>query len=112
MCYHAVEDDDGVRIRLGVGEAADDRAAVLWAGCMPPAVACAVSEFCVGIEARVKACTLASAARLRRLLLTSPKGLFVSVDRGMRGRTMYALSGLPTRLSFVAASAGCRGMRT
>ncbi len=52
------------------------------------------------VKPRVKACILAAAERLRRLLLTSSKGLFMSVNGGVKGRTTYALPGLPTSLSF------------
>ncbi len=93
----------------------DNRAAEGQFGCVA-AVACAASrpalsscvgEMCVEFEPGVEACILAAANRLRRSLLTRPTGSFVSVKRGLRGRPVYAFSGLPISFGFLAASAGC-----
>jgi hypothetical protein len=66
---------------------------------------------CVEDKPRVETCSLAAAERSRRLLWTRATDSFVGVQRRLRGRSVYAMSELPTNFGFFAASAGCRGMR-
>jgi hypothetical protein len=99
MSCLAGQDDGGVRIRQRAGDG-NNRAALgltvcdptmayassepsrsKWRGLASVAGLSCACETCVQFKPRIKACSLAAAERLRRLLLTRATGSFVGVQR-------------------------------